>query len=174
MTELGLWDDTVLVFTTDHGEMLGTHGMWGKGVMYEPSVRVPCLIRLPGQRRGGRIPGPTSQIDLVPTLLDYLGVEAEMPGRSLRDRLEEKAAPREVVIEWNCHPDSPRESARTLLTPDGWKLTLSTEGRQVLCNLKDDPWETGNVFRGQPARAAALRRRLAHWQKSVKDPLAGL
>jgi hypothetical protein len=57
LAELGLEDDTLVFFSADHGEMMGAHGMWGKGVMYEASVRVPMLLRVPGQRRGSRVRG---------------------------------------------------------------------------------------------------------------------
>lgn len=169
--ELNLAEDTLVVFTTDHGEMMGSHGMWGKGVMYEPSIRVPLMIRLPGQRRGGHVTGLTSQIDLVPTLLDYLelGTRPELPGLSLRDRMEHNAPPRDVIVEWNAMPGSGGESARTLLTADGWKLTLSTRGLHELRQLRDDPLETSNLLKDQPAQARALASRIAAWQERTGD-----
>lgn len=171
LDDLNLSDDTLVVFTTDHGEMMGAHGMWGKGVMYEPSVRVPMMIHLPGQHRGGRVTGPTSQIDLVPTLLDYLGLDTtvRLPGHSLRDRIEQNAPPRDVMIEWNAVPGSDGESARTLVTPDGWKLTLSTWGRHELRNLRDDPHETGNLVKQNPAQTRYLADQIAEWQRATGD-----
>jgi arylsulfatase A-like enzyme len=170
--ELGLDDNTLVFYTTDHGEMLGAHGMWGKGVMYEPSVRVPMMMRLPGQRRGERVSRRVSQIDVVPTLLDSLGVERSLPGQSLR-----QAAPRDVFIQWNAAPGATAdkaESTRTIITPDGWKLTLSTQGRHELRNLDADPHELTNVFQSEPRQVADLCRRLAAWQLQTGDPLASL
>jgi arylsulfatase A-like enzyme len=126
-------------------------------------------LRLPGQRRQQRVPGQVSQIDVVPTLLDYLGrAPAELPGQSLRDQIERGAPPRDVFIEWNALAG---EQARTVLTPDGWKLTLSTEGRHELRQLNADPVETGNLFRKLPATVTELGARLRAWQERVGDAL---
>jgi choline-sulfatase len=170
LAELGLEDDTLVFFSTDHGEMMGAHGMWGKGVMYEASVRVPLLLRLPGQRRSSRVRGPVSQIDVVPTLLDYLGVNGPaLPGQSLRPAIETGRTTRDVFMEWN--PAQPTgESARTIRTADGWKLTLSSQGRPELRNLTDDPWETGPNRLADPL-AGTLADRLRDWQQRTADKL---
>ena len=101
----GLCDNTVVVFTSDHGDMMGSHRLLAKCVMFEEAVRVPLIIRLPGQDRGKRVSGPVSQIDLVPTLLDLLGqpVPEHLQGQSLREALENvyDACDRNVFIEWN-------------------------------------------------------------------------
>ena len=55
LDELGLADDTMVVFVSDHGEMMGDHGMWQKGIPYEASVRVPMLVRLPGRVQAGAV-----------------------------------------------------------------------------------------------------------------------
>ncbi len=171
LTELGLDENTLVFFTTDHGELLGAHGMWGKGVMYEPSIRVPMMMRMPGQRQGERVARRVSQIDVVPTLLDCLGVARQdsLPGVSLRD-----ATPRDVIIQWNAMPGATgdkAESARTIITTDGWKLTLSTHARHELRHLDTDPHELTNVIRSQPEKAAALRARIEAWQKETGDQL---
>ena len=81
----GVADDTVVVHTSDHGDMLGAHQLFGKEVMFEESVRVPWLIHLPGQRRSQAIRQAVSHIDFVPTLLDLLGKPKphDLPGKSL-------------------------------------------------------------------------------------------
>ncbi len=106
LEELGLDENTIVVFTSDHGDMMGSHQLLAKCVMYEEAVRVPWIVRLPGQNEGRRVRGPVSQIDMVPTLLDLLGADVpeRLPGRSraawLRDdgptELDE-----DVFIEWN-------------------------------------------------------------------------
>jgi arylsulfatase A-like enzyme len=171
LDDLNLSEETLVVFTTDHGEMMSAHGMWGKGVMYEPSVRVPMMIHLPGQKRSGQVTGPTSQIDMVPTLIDYLGLDPNvpLPGRSWRDRIEQNAPPRNVIIEWNAVPGTDGESARTLVTPDGWKLTLSTRGQHELRNLRDDPLETTNLMNQSPAQARHLTDQIQAWQRETGD-----
>src|SRR5215207_1248141 len=68
LRDTGLDDDTVVVFTADHGEMLGERGLWYKMSFFEQSVRVPLVVRVPG-RPPGRVREPVSQLDIVPTLL---------------------------------------------------------------------------------------------------------
>ncbi len=96
---------TIVVYTSDHGDMMGSHRLIAKCVQLEEAVRAPLLVRLPGQRKARRVAGPVSQIDLVPTLLDLMGqpVPDGLPGRSLRGPLEgaEDEPGEDVFIEWN-------------------------------------------------------------------------
>lgn len=83
-----LCEDTVVIYTSDHGEMAGAHGIWQKQCFYEDSVRIPLIVRLPSQVAGeelpGRVPENVSLIDLEPTLLDLAGGrDPEAPGESL-------------------------------------------------------------------------------------------
>jgi choline-sulfatase len=85
-----LREDTVVLYTSDHGDMAGQHGMWQKHCFYEPSVRVPLLLRLPEAlsrraRLPARVPENVSLVDVLPTLLELAGaaVPAGLPGRSL-------------------------------------------------------------------------------------------
>lgn len=177
LEECGLYDDTIIVFTSDHGDMMGSHGLVAKMVMYEEAVRVPLLVKLPGQTSSRRVRTPISQIDLVPTLLDILGesIPPHLQGKSLRLFLGNgtEPEPRDVFIEWTgrdgfpANLDDPnkypaymaelatREEAlaaatdpvRTVITPDGWKLNYSRLGMHELYNLARDPFETTNLGR---------------------------
>src|SRR2546430_9881085 len=69
----GLREHTLIVHTSGHGDLLGAHQLFGKGVMFEEAVRVPCMVRAPEQTRGRVISQPLSHIDFVPTLLELLG-----------------------------------------------------------------------------------------------------
>jgi choline-sulfatase len=73
----GFADDTIVVFTADHGEMLGERGMWYKQCFFEPSVRVPLVVHAPGRHARGRVAVPVSLLDLLPTFLDWAGGRAE-------------------------------------------------------------------------------------------------
>jgi len=84
----GLADDTLIVFCSDHGEMLGAHGMWWKCAPYEPSVRTPLIMAGPGIEPGQRVSTPVDNVDLFPTLVEATGcqlteVDATLPGESL-------------------------------------------------------------------------------------------
>ena len=109
LEECGQAENTIVVYTSDHGDMMGSHRLIAKCVMFEEAVRVPMLMRLPGQRSGRRVRGPVSQIDLVPTLLDLMGrpIPSHLEGKSIRPLLAggSDAATGPAFIEWNG-PDS--------------------------------------------------------------------
>jgi arylsulfatase A-like enzyme len=191
LEDLGLAENTIVVYTSDHGDMMGSHRLLTKGYSYEEAVRVPWLLRAPGLApRSAEF--PVSHIDLVPTLLELMNAKADpkLPGRSLLPVLSGERAPDPVVVEW--HPggtidksgpnpggtilkDDPPEgdAFRTIVSQDGWKLTLHTADRHQLYNLKEDPGETTNLF-GRPEheeRVLALAKQIHAWQKVVNDPV---
>lgn len=199
LDDCGLQDNTIVVFTSDHGDMMGAHQLAGKCVMYREAVRVPFMIRLPGQTRSKRIMGPVSQVDIVPTLLDLMNqpVPAHLQGKSLRPWIEQpdRRLDDPVFIEWNGPdndlsdvrgevqmPDwmtreaSPNEivaactdPVRTVITPDGWKFNCSPLGEHELYNLQDDPGETRNVFEQNKTLARKLRGLILDWQQLTQD-----
>jgi len=193
--ELGLADDTLVVYTSDHGDMMGSHRMVEKCVMYQEAVRVPWLLRVPWLGREQRIiERPVSQIDLVPTVLDLLGSRAGegLPGRSLVPVLKGgKPADDHVFIEWSPGQGSLRhvkgtalaspaefqrvakESTRTVISPDGWKLCLSDRDKSQLFHLATDPGETANLFDTGKHQdvIARLTDRLRRWQERTRDTL---
>lgn len=74
LERLGRLDDTVLVVTSDHGESLGEHGLWEHNWMVEENLRIPLLIRFPRRLPAGEVDARVDQVDLVPTLLDLVGL----------------------------------------------------------------------------------------------------
>src|SRR5712671_6244138 len=104
LERFGLSDNTVIVHTSDHGDTLGAHHLFGKEVMFEEAVRVPYLVRLPGQRQSLRVVQPVSHIDFLPTLLDLLGEPKlnQCAGHSLAPLLRgESMPPGNVFLEWS-------------------------------------------------------------------------
>ena len=106
LEESGMAEDTVVVFTSEHGEMAGDHGMLEKRSLYEEASRVPLLVRVPWlSDRQTRIGGVIGQIDLVPTLLDLAGEpvpghlegESRLPVLRGEARLDDNAA----FLQWN-------------------------------------------------------------------------
>ena len=96
----GELDSTVVVYSSDHGEMLGDHGHWGKGVPYHPSVGVPLIVAGPGVVTGQAVGAPTTTLDLTATFLELAGLDipGDMDSRSLVPVLAgECAVPRDVV-----------------------------------------------------------------------------
>lgn len=110
LRETGQLDDTVVIYTSDHGEMGGHHGIWQKQCFYEHSARVPLIMRGPGMGRG-RVADNASLVDLLPTLLDVAGVEPadELPGRSLLEVAErDPGEPTRTVFAEYHHTGMPR------------------------------------------------------------------
>lgn len=165
----GQADNTLVIVTSDHGEMMGDHALLTKNVELEPSVRVPLLIRAPGQKEARRVAGPVSLVDLAPTMLSFMGadISSRLQGKPLDKLLNsENASERDAVIEW--HGDHPY---RVLVSPDGWKLTVSPDDCTTLFNLREDPHELANRA-DDPSLAdliARLRARLAVWALEVGD-----
>ncbi len=198
LENLGLADNTIVVYTSDHGDMMGAHQLLAKTVMYEESVRVPWLIRLPQMgRRQKIIRQPVSHIDLAPTLLQVMHcrVERSFPGKSLMPVIKGEAKPdRDVFIEWNPSRRKKRmpqdlqgvqrqkaeqafgAATRTVITQDGWKLCLSDKDNNQLFNLLKDPLETSNIFdlAAQQPVVSRLAKKIEQWQKSVNDDAAVL
>lgn len=183
LEKLELAENTLVVFVSDHGEMLGAHGMRGKFNFYEESVRVPFLIRYPGKIRAGQtISTPVSILNIFPTVLDYAGLEnIPTDGYSLRGVLEGTEAPKYdfAVSEWQWKNENvPSIMIRT----DSWKLmtTHRPGGRnvEVLYDLENDPGEMNNLLGSNPERfdyekiAEDLRSRLTGYLRDQNSPIA--
>ncbi|MGP4041078.1 sulfatase [Gracilibacillus sp. D59] len=95
LDQYDLWEDTLVIFTTDHGFLLGEHELLGKNVMnvYNELAHLPLLIHLPGSKRAGeRIDAITQNIDLMPTILDFydIGIPDRIKGHSLKEMLDKE------------------------------------------------------------------------------------
>ncbi|MEM9578960.1 MAG: sulfatase-like hydrolase/transferase [Pseudomonadota bacterium] len=100
LRDSGQYDDTLIVITADHGEMLGDFGLWGKNTYHDAAFHVPLLIRAPGGGEGAVVDHHTESVDVTPTILDYAGIGpvAGMDGRSLRPFVSG-----EVPANWKTH-----------------------------------------------------------------------
>jgi choline-sulfatase len=129
--------DTVVLFTSDHGDMLGERRMVQKRCFYEWSVRVPLLLRLPaGEDAGTTVPHPVSLLDLAPTLLDLAGVEERLPldGRSLLDPDPDRAVLAEYHVE--------KVRAPCFMARRGSRKLIHVHGHgEQLFDLERDPHE---------------------------------
>ncbi len=171
----GAAENTVIVFTSDHGEMMGSHGLVGKSVFYEEAMRVPLLVRVPFRKQApARYDQPVSHIDLVPTLLDLAGRKPpeDLPGESLVRALEGKQRRDDhVYVEWNSAPAGP--NGRAVLAPDGWKMALYDTDNCLLFDRRNDPLEMHNLYY-RTASASVIRRlraKLEAWQRRTGDRL---
>lgn len=176
----GLDGRTIVSYTSDHGEMLGSHQMIQKSVVYDQAATVPLLLRIPWAKNPAtRVHTPVSQIDLVPTLLDLLGQElpVHLQGKSLAPCLlaGQSVEPRDVIVEWNLSEDPTemdyKHPLRTIVTPEGWKLTLTSNGMGELYDRKRDPQEIANLFYKDDMLPVVLdlTHRIALWQRATGD-----
>ena len=154
----GLAENTVVIFTSDHGEMNGSHGLFSKGVMYDESMRVPLLVRLPGQSTEQRIDLPVSTVDFLPTLLELGGAEPDVgaEGRSLVPVLRGHALePRPIFSEYED----------VCVIYNGWKLVAERDPLRVkaLYHLENDPYELNNRLSDNETQATQMRQLLVEW-----------
>ena len=185
----GIADNTVVVFTSEHGDMMGDHGMLEKRSLYDEASRVPLLMRVPWLSRQQRmIDGSVGHVDLVPTLLDLLGepVPGHLQGRSLAPVLrgDRTLEGNDVFIQWNGLSPEMEDRAlgsaainRMLTLPwravvsDGWKLNLCAGDQCELYDLNADPYEMTNLFDdpSQRDRVRDLAARVRAWQIRTGD-----
>lgn len=154
-------DDWIVVYTSDHGEMLGEHGIWEKQKFYEASARTPLIIRWPRGFAGGRtVTRNVSQCDLFATLCDLAGLPtpAGLDSRSLAPLLRGEPA------DWPNEAISQFGETNVMIKRDDLKYQYYGEDMpEVLFDLAADPTETTD-FIDDPSYAdavAAFRRRLA-------------
>ncbi len=157
LEDLGIADNTLVVFTSDHGEYLGDHGKFGKGTPgHDCIMRVPCLISYPGHiQPETRLRGFVEGVDLAPTLLDYAGVvqEPELHGHSVRPMIEgeQQSMRSSVYAEYSM----PRRGRWAMLRTQDYMYAMHTQGREVLFDLQNDPGEHHDIAK-EPNAATAL------------------
>ncbi|WP_269523076.1 sulfatase-like hydrolase/transferase [Coraliomargarita parva] len=176
LREQDMIDQTHVMFFSDHGDMMGSHGRFGKCVPYEESVRVPFIIgggvpmRYHGQE-AGNAPCLLNHVDVAPTTLGLAGIEVpdwmegfdyshRRTGKNYEERVSEEPesaylqllGPRESSYAWRC-----------VVTKDGWKYACVESGEWLLFDLNEDPFEMTNLafntrFRQKREAMKALMR----------------
>lgn len=183
----GLADRTLVVFTSDHGDMLGSHGLLHKEHPYEESLRVPLILRMPGRIPPGRESESLfSGIDLMPTLTRLCGLEPPQTctGRDLAGViLDEDGAttPSSIYCQGRMGEAKPigrhlgSGAWRGVVTERG-KLVVDETGKAILAvDLADDPYELRNLAESgeRSARIAELEEQLEAWKSKTGDPFPG-
>jgi choline-sulfatase len=175
LREAGMQDNTLIVFTSDHGDMDSTHKMEHKSVLYEESVRVPFIMSYSGKITEGAVDDThlvSNGLDLLPTLCDYAGIETPkaLHGRSLRS-----LAGRTAAKQWRDFVVSESQNGRMLRT-DRFKYCIYDSGKlpEQLRDMKNDPGEMTNLA-AVPAFKSVLdrhRRLLKSWVDRSGDKIA--
>ena len=151
-----LIDNTIFVFSSDHGELLGDHGFVEKWLMYESSVRVPCIISWPKNLSAQVVKSPLGGVDLMPTLLELAGIATpnNIDGRSVASDLLNSKEPNnepimaEIASQEAIYQDDndPERLAEHVMLKDGvWKLILNRNDINELYKLDTDPEEMNNL-----------------------------
>ena len=185
LEDAGIADRTIVVFTSEHGDQMGEHNIFQKVVMYEQSVKVPFLLRVPWLD-GGMVAGRYSHIDTIPTLLELMGLEVpwHLQGASRAGLLHDGGSleDNDVIITWNgrsidlTFPLTELERMRELphravVTGDGWKLNLAVGDQCELYDLNNDPYEQVNLFddAAYSDRVVEMAWKIRRWQIETGD-----
>jgi len=147
LSDSGLLDDTLILYTSDHGEMLGDFAKFGKGNFYEPVVHVPLIARPPGGCSPRRCTELVEVMDIAPTILDYAGQPhpPQMPAQSFRTILTGGSGSREGVLS-EYTPNDPLISGKCLITERYKYILWDTEQGGEFYDLREDPGELRNLY----------------------------
>ncbi len=160
LTRRNLYDRALIVLLADHGEGLGDHGEQEHGLfLYRETMRVPLMIKLPGQRqRGRRVVTPVQHIDLVPTILDLMGLtpSSELRGRSLRPLFTGGAISDQGIYAEAMYPRFHFGWSELYSLTDG-RYSFIRAPRDELYDLARDPEEKQNLAKNRAATHAAMR-----------------
>lgn len=188
---LGVDQETYIVFFSDHGDMLGSHGQWHKSSPWEESIRIPFVVSTLGGAYGikiGQTDALINHVDVAPTTLGLCGIEApeamagydysrhcvrsdrpEYRGQSDPDEEPDSAFLQQIPRKF--HPHSVNKSWRGVVLRDGWKYICTPGNDWLLHNTSDDPYEQANLvnditYQKEKERCHA---RLARWIEQTGD-----
>lgn len=146
LEECGLAEDTLIVFSGDHGDMLGERGLWYKMHWFEMAARVPLLVHAPKRFAAHRVSQSVSTLDLLPTLVELAGGQVEqgleLEGHSLLPHLEGEGGHDEVLGEYMAEGTV---SPLMMIRRGPWKFVYSEQDPLLLFNLDSDPQELHNL-----------------------------
>jgi arylsulfatase A-like enzyme len=183
LDELGLRENTIVVFSSDHGDQMLEHGLMGKNVFFEESVRVPLMIRAPGRITPGVYDELVESIDVMPTVFDLCGLAEpdSCHGRNLTPLLfgGDFSESRDAVFSENIIPEvitipgmqfAKGKGVGGIRHPDAkmvrtrrWKYNYYPEGFEELYDLENDPKETRNLAAEKRNVAIEMRGRILDW-----------
>jgi len=168
----GLTDNTIVLYTTDHGDMMGSHGLITKSYIYDEDMRVPLVMRYPPLIKPGTATDAlVSNVDVFPTLLEMMGVKVPrgVQGRSFLPVLEGEAQPHRDA----AFMEVASRGIKAVRT-GRWKYTVNWRPRDLdeLYDMENDPLELRNLAT-DPEHADAcerLRKRILDWMRETRDP----
>ncbi len=172
MKNLGVLDKTVIVLFSDHGTEFYEHQLFDHGhTLYDELIHVPLIVWLPGSKARGVVSDQVRAIDVMPTVLELMGVR-------LSDKVKKQMQGKSLIpLMRGGHMELPAfsetdyrfyASKRSIRTPDGYKFIYSMDtGKKELYGLKEDPYEINNLVDREPKVAYQLEQKLFAWLKSM-------
>jgi arylsulfatase A-like enzyme len=182
------YERTIIVIVADHGEGLGDHGWEYHRILYQEQIHVPLIVRVPGVKQAASSAALVRSIDILPTVLDYLGVAGPkaVDGESLRNLLEgrpdhERTAYADQLNALDANAGGlvksrPLDDFLFCAMDARWKLVYRPAHPRAseLYNIRDDPHETQNQFTRHPEEAVRLERELGMFGGWVTKPFPPL
>jgi arylsulfatase A-like enzyme len=171
LEEAGVMDRTLVIFSSDHGLALGSHGLMGKQNQYEHTIGVPLIIAGPLVRAGARLDAPCYLRDLFPTVCDITGIAVppSVQGRSFLTALLATCFPPIVQNPYPAIYGRFTDTQRMMRTADGWKIIWYPKAaRTQLFHVSQDPDELRDLA-GDRGEAERLRRMMADLQSWLRD-----
>lgn len=172
LEESGLAGDTRVIYTSDHGDNLGTRGMWGKSVHYEEACAIPLIMAGPEIPAGAVNRTPVTLVDMFPTILECNGVaptaeDKQLPGTSLFELIKHEDPERVALSEYHAAASI---TAMYMVRKGRWKYVHHVGYAPQLFDLQDDPGETVDL--GESPAHAPVREALERELRKILDPEA--
>ncbi|MFY0607693.1 MAG: sulfatase-like hydrolase/transferase [Cyclobacteriaceae bacterium] len=167
LKEKDIYDESIIVFMSDHGISFGENGVAGKVCLYEPSVTAPLIIKSPNLPTGVQFDERVYLQDIYPTLLEMVGLQKPdfMQFESLIPIVKESASGRASIYL------AMFDSQRGIVKGSDKLIYYPISGDYELYDLSIDPWETNNLASSESNMIAPLLKELREWQTIVNDPL---
>ena len=148
LSEKGLDQDTLVIYTSDHGEQLGHHGLWWKCCMYENSAHIPLVVRGPKVAKGKRTSAPASLVDIFPSLADALNypLPKDVQGISLKSQWEEGSAVPDRDFVFSEYHGHGMPVGVYMVKWQQWKYLYYADGQEQLYDLETDPQEMKDLL----------------------------
>jgi choline-sulfatase len=173
LSQQGLLNNTIIIFTSDHGDMMGDHHLWRKCYPYEGSAHIPLLVCLPSAMRENiqsSSEAPVCLQDIMPTILDACGVEIPegVDGKSVLPLIREAETAWRDFVHGEHKQCYATENEHHFLTDGTWKyIWLTQTNTEQLFHLKNDPYELTDL-----AAHAQYQEELAKWRERLIEDLA--
>jgi arylsulfatase A-like enzyme len=175
LKEFGLYENCLIIITSDHGEVFGERDLIGHGIsVYQDQIHVPLIIKYPNNRQSIVVNETVSLCDLMPTILDFLGfkIPGKVDGESLlrlnhnnSRKVISESFPKGLMIDWHMR----FKRIERAIFSGSIKFVSSTAGKREVYDLAKDPDEKENLYDGNGGISKELEMKLNGWLKDVKE-----